>query len=268
MRHIILDSPAGVGDKRGGNLDMKERERANILGCQVDLLTTQGAINLVTELIAQGRSAHVITLNAEIVYQAQSNKELLEIINAADLVTPDGIGIVWGGRHLGYPIAERITGIDLLHRLCQIAPTEAWKIYLLGSAPGVAEKAAQQLVSDYPGLQICGTQDGYFREADLAPIIQEIKNRGPQILFVALGAPKQELWIKKHLQQLGTTVCIGVGGSLDVIAGQKKRAPAWMIKLNLEWLYRLLAEPQRWKRQLVLPQFIVLILKSHRHGRL
>src|SRR5664280_640127 len=122
--------------------------RDSILGCQVDLLTTQEAIAVVKDLITQGQPAHVITLNAEIVYQAQSNQELRGIINAADLVTPDGIGIVWGGRQLGYAITERVTGIDLLHRLCQVAPAEAWKIYLLGSAPGVPELAAQRLAID------------------------------------------------------------------------------------------------------------------------
>lgn len=240
---------------------MRKREQADILGCQVDVLTTAEAVAVVGEFITRGQPAQVITLNAEIVYQAQHDSELRSIINTADLVTPDGIGIVWGGRQLGYAIPERIAGIDLLHHLCRAAAAEAWKIYLLGSGPGIAEQAAEKMAADYPGLQICGTHHGYFQAADLPPIIQEIKAREPQILFVALGAPKQEFWIKEHLQQLGTPVCVGVGGSLDVIAGQKKRAPNWMIKLNLEWLYRLWAEPSRWQRQLVLPRFVILIFK-------
>jgi len=241
---------------------MEHQERANILGCQVDLLTSQEVIAKIKELIYRRRPAHIITLNAEIVYQAQTYQELKNIINNANLVTPDGIGIVWGGRHLGYDIKERVTGIDLLHQLCKEAPAEAWKIFLLGSAPGVADKAAQNLTLAYPGLQICGTHHGYFKDEDIPAIIQKIRELDPHILFVSLGAPKQELWIKRYQQELGVPACIGVGGSLDVIAGQKKRAPGWMIKLNLEWLYRLAAEPSRFQRQLALPKFAALILKS------
>ena len=142
---------------------MVKRAKADILGCQVDLVTAQESVAIIKELIGRRLPAHVITLNAEIVCQAQNNRELLNIINQADLVTPDGIGIVWGGRQLGYAIPERVTGIDLLQRLCQVAPAEDWGIYLLGSAPGVADQAARRLAATYPGLRICGTQHGYFR---------------------------------------------------------------------------------------------------------
>lgn len=241
---------------------MNKRERANILGCQVDLVTLEQGIIRINDLISRGRPAHIITLNAEIVYQAQSNEELKAIINQADMVTPDGIGIVWGGRQLGYEIGERVTGIDLLYRLCQEAPTKGWRVYLLGSAPGVAEESGRRLISAYPGLQICGNHHGYFNEEDIPGIISKIKKLAPDILFVSLGAPKQEKWIKKYKQEIGVPVSVGVGGSLDVIAGQKKRAPLWMIRLNLEWLYRLISEPSRIRRQLVLPKFVGLILKS------
>lgn len=247
---------------------MEKREKADILGCRVDLLTAPEAISGIKELIERGRPAHIITLNAEIVYQAQASQDLREIINNADLITPDGIGIVWAGRKLGFNIRERVTGIDLVYRLCQAAPVEEWKIYLLGSAPGVAEAAARQLAVAYPGLQICGTHHGYFQEEDMPAMVQEIRELAPHILFVALGAPKQEMWIKKYKEQMGVPACIGVGGSLDVIAGYKKRAPGWIVKLNLEWLYRLLAEPSRFRRQLVLPKFVGLILKSKHKGRI
>lgn len=241
---------------------MDKRRRADILGCQVDMLDIEGGIGRIKDLIKKGRPAHIITLNAEIVYQAQTNAELRKIINQADLVTPDGIGIVWGGRQLGHDLKERVTGIDMLIRLCQEAPSEDWKIYLLGSAPGIAEKAGQQLINDYPGLRICGNHHGYFKEEDIPALINEIKELAPQILFVSLGAPKQEQFIRKYMKPLGVPISIGVGGSLDVIAGQKRRAPGWMIKLNLEWLYRLITEPKRLRRQLVLPRFIILILKT------
>ena len=245
---------------------MQKRAKANILGCQVDMVTAGDSLARIEELIRRGRPAHVITLNAEIIYQAQTNPQLRDIINGADLVTPDGIGVVWGGRQLGYDIKERVTGIDLLLSLCREAPAQAWTVYLLGSAPGVAEKAAQQLCLDFPDLQICGTHHGYFSEDDIPALINEITDLDPRILFVSLGAPKQEIWIKKYMEQLGRPICVGVGGSLDVIAGQKKRAPSWIIKLNLEWLYRLLAEPSRFQRQLVLPKFVALILRSKHKG--
>jgi len=241
---------------------MDKRKRANILGCQVDLLTLEEGIARIKDLIRRMRPAHIITLNAEIVYQAQTNEELKTIINRADMVTPDGIGIVWGGRQLGYKIKERVTGIDLLYRLCQEAPAQGWKVYLLGSAPGVAAESGRRLTNDCPGLQICGTHHGYFGEDEIPALISEIKEVAPHILFVSLGAPKQEIWIRKYMKELGTPVSVGVGGSLDVIAGQKRRAPSWMIKLNLEWLYRLMAEPSRIGRQMVLPKFVGLILKS------
>jgi len=246
---------------------MEHQKKANILGCQVDLLTSQEVIARIKDLIHRRRPAHIITLNAEIVYQAQTYRELMNIINNANLVTPDGIGIVWGGRQLGYDVKERVTGIDLLHQLCKEAPAEAWKVFLLGSAPGVADKAARNLTMAYPGLQICGTHHGYFKDEDIPAMIQKIKELNPHILFVSLGAPKQELWIKRYREELGVPACIGVGGSLDVIAGQKKRAPRWMIKLNLEWLYRLLAEPSRFQRQLALPKFAALILTSKRQSK-
>lgn len=241
---------------------MAKRKRADILGCQVDMVTLEEGIICIKDLIQRGRPAQVITLNAEIVYQAQHHKQLEAIINQADIVTPDGIGIVWGGRQLGYEFKERVTGIDLLCRLCREAPAQGWKIYLLGSAPGVAEEAGRRLAEDYPGLALCGSHHGYFKDDDIPGIINNIRQCAPHILFVSLGAPKQEEWIKKYKDQLGVPVSVGVGGSLDVIAGHKKRAPRLMIKLNLEWLYRLMAEPSRIKRQLALPRFAVQILKS------
>jgi len=247
---------------------MEKREKADILGCRVDLLTAEEAISGIKDIIDRRKPAHIITLNAEIVYQAQASQDLRKIINSADMITPDGIGIVWAGRKLGFNIRERVTGIDLFYRLCREAPNQGWKIYLLGSAPGVAEAAGRQLAAAYPGLQICGTHHGYFGEEDMPAMVQEIRGLAPHILFVALGAPKQEMWIKKYKEKLEVPACIGVGGSLDVIAGCKKRAPSWMIKLNVEWLYRLLAEPSRIKRQLVLPKFVGLILKSKHKGRI
>lgn len=240
---------------------MEAKNKANILGAYVDIVNAGQALQKIKQLSKNGEPSHIITLNAEIVYQAQENPDLLNIINAADLVTPDGIGIVWAGRKLGYPFQQRVTGIDLLYLLCAEAVKENWKIYLLGAAPGVAEEAGRKLCSTYQGLQICGCHDGYFSDQDADEVIAGIQSKKPDILFVALGAPKQEFWIKQHKQALNVPVSIGVGGSFDVVAGIKERAPEWMIKANLEWLYRLLKEPSRFQRQLALPKFAWLVLK-------
>lgn len=240
---------------------MELRNKANILGANVDIVNTEQTLNRIKELHEKGEPSHIITLNAEIVYQAQENAELLDIINQADLVTPDGIGIVWAGKKLGYPFFERVTGIDLLYCLCAEAIQEDWQIYLLGAAPGVAEEAGRKLCSSYPGLQVCGCRDGYFSEQDIPEIIAEIQDLQVDLLFVALGAPKQEFWIRQHKQELNVPILIGVGGSFDVVAGIKERAPQWMIKTNLEWLYRLLKEPSRFQRQLALPKFAWQVLK-------
>lgn len=236
---------------------------ADILGCKVHLVNMAEAVQIVEQMVEDGQNGNqVVTLNAEIIYQTKKETELQRIINQASLVTADGIGTVWAVRVLGYPQKERVSGIDLLHELCTRGATPGWKIYLLGAAPGVAEKAGQKLEESYPGLKVCGSRNGYFSKQDEDDIITDINSKSPDILFVALGAPKQEYWIDQKRAALKVPVCIGVGGSFDVIAGFKKRAPELFIRLNLEWLYRLLAEPSRWKRQLALPAFVVSVLKQ------
>lgn len=237
-------------------------EKADILGCMIDIIDMEQALTAIDRIIANRKPSQIITLNAEIVYNAQNDKNLRNIINSAQMVTPDGIGIVWGARILGYRIKDRVTGIDLVHRLCEMAAAQGWKIYLFGAAPGVAELAAQKLTEKYNGLKICGCRDGYFAESDVESIIKDIRAQAPEILLVALGAPRQEIFIKKHKNKLGVPVCLGVGGSFDVLSGIKSRAPQLFIKLNLEWFYRLLAEPSRIKRQLALPKFALMVIKN------
>lgn len=243
---------------------MKPQDKAFILGAYVDIVNSKQALQIIKQLLRAGNPAHIITLNAEIVYQAQNDEELLKIINGADLVTPDGIGIVWAGKKLGYPFSGRVTGIDMLYLLCEEALKETWKIYLLGAAPGIAEAAGKQLKLKYPGLQVCGCHDGYFAADETDAVIQDIRESQPEILFVALGAPKQEFWIKQYKDEMAVPISIGVGGSFDVVAGIKERAPEWMIKSNLEWLYRLVKEPSRFKRQLALPKFMIQVIKQKR----
>jgi len=204
----------------------------------------------------------VITLNAEMIYRAVYDQELQSIINRAALITPDGIGVIWAGKILGLSFPERVTGIDLLYSLCRQAADKKWRIFLFGAAPLVADLAGEKLREEFPGLIICGVQDGYFSEQEEAGIVDAINEAKPDILAVALGSPKQELWMDKYKHDLSSAVMIGVGGSLDVLSGRKKRAPKRFIKMNLEWLYRLICEPGRLKRQIALPLFMIRVLKS------
>jgi N-acetylglucosaminyldiphosphoundecaprenol N-acetyl-beta-D-mannosaminyltransferase len=232
----------------------------NILGSKLHPVSMAQCLEIIARGIQINQAMHVITLNAEIVYQARKNQYLQRVISQADLVTADGIGVVWGARYLGYQVPERVTGIDLMLKLTEKAAKMGWPIYLLGAAPGVALEASRALGQRCPGLKIAGCHDGYFTAQEVPGIVEDINSSSARILFVALGAPKQEFWIREHFGELQIPVRIGVGGSLDVIAGIKKRAPGFFIRFNLEWLYRLLTEPSRFKRQLTLPLFAISIL--------
>ncbi|MDQ0285080.1 N-acetylglucosaminyldiphosphoundecaprenol N-acetyl-beta-D-mannosaminyltransferase [Desulfofundulus luciae] len=250
----------------------------NLLGARVDAVDLAGAVERVAAFVATGRPHQVITLNPEILYRAQQEPELLALINRADLVTADGIGIVWAAKVAGTPVPGRVTGIDLMLALVSRAAREGWRIFLLGAAPGVAEEAARRLKEKHPGLVVAGTQHGYFKPAPVTTgtgetgvtewdVVEQIRAAQPDLLFVALGAPKQEKFIARHKQALGVPVAMGVGGSFDVIAGRVARAPVWMQRLHLEWLGRLLREPRRWRRMLVLPRFAWLAWRKARLGK-
>ncbi len=248
---------------------MNKKQQADILGCQVDLVDLNQAVGEVAALLnTGGKAAHIITVNAEILYEASKSPELTEVINSAHMVTPDGIGVVWAASQLGGYPQGRVTGIELLEALCQKGARQGWRIFFFGAAPGVAEQAAHKLSSRYPGLLIAGTINGYFTPENEGDIIAAIKSVAPDILCVGLGAPRQEYWINQHREELDVPVCIGVGGSFDVLSGLKRRAPTLMIKLNLEWLYRLVSEPSRIKRQMALPKFVWKILRQKYLGRL
>ncbi len=242
---------------------MNKAQPADILGCQVHLVDLNQAVEEIAVMIQTGKTpAHIITANAEILYQASHDPELAKIINGANLVTPDGIGVVWAAGFLGHQTRGRVTGIELLEAICREGTRRGWKVFFFGAAPGVAETAAGNLAEKYPGLKIAGSINGYFTPEKEKDIIAAIKEAAPDILFVGLGAPRQEFWIRDKREELQVPVCIGIGGSFDVISGQKKRAPAWVIKANLEWLYRLVSEPSRIKRQMALPKFVLAIWRQ------
>ncbi|NLO89055.1 MAG: WecB/TagA/CpsF family glycosyltransferase [Clostridia bacterium] len=234
--------------------------KSEIMGALVDPVTLEEAVGKVEQFIASGKPHHVVTLNAEILYRAQRDPELMKVILEADLVTPDGAGIVWASKRLGCPVPERVTGIDLMLALAKRAGEKGWRLFLYGAAPGVAEEAAKKLKAKNSGIRIAGTSHGYLNSGEQKQLIEKIKEAEPHILFVALGAPKQEFWINRNLEQLGVPVCMGVGGSFDVVAGKVRRAPVFMQRAGLEWLYRLIKEPRRFKRMLALPAFAVAVL--------
>jgi len=238
--------------------------KVNLLGVSIDALSLEETVRRIEEYIRTGQPHRVMTVNPEFLYNAQINGELCDLANRADLVTPDGVGIVWACRVAGNPVPERVTGIDLMFRLVELAAVEGWSIFLLGAAPGVAEEAAAKLSLDYPGLRVAGVHHGYFKDNEDAKVTGIVREACPDLLFVALGAPKQEWWIDRNLEETGAAVAVGVGGSFDVAAGKVRRAPRWVRRLHLEWLFRLVKEPSRWRRQAVLPLFAWLVFREYR----
>lgn len=241
---------------------MGKTKQITIRGVRVDAVTMSEALNIIEGFIKKEKPHQVITLNAEIIHQAWQDPALKEVIRKAHLVTPDGSGVVWAARKLGTPVPERVTGIDLVQALLPLAAQKGWSLYFYGGKPGVAAEAAIRLKALHPGLNITGVSHGYLNEQENNQLLADLKAKKPRILLVALGAPRQEFWIRQHLADLNIPVAIGVGGTLDVLSGQVKRAPAAFQKLKLEWLYRLLKEPRRARRLLALPKFTLAILKT------
>ena len=222
---------------------------------------------MVERFIAEGGPHQIVTVNPEFVMTARRDPEFRQIINGAALALPDGVGVWWAGRRFGQPLAERVPGVDLVARLVEMSATKGYRLYFLGAMPGVAQRAAAILQSRYPGAAIVGTHAGSPRSEDDADTVERIRVQCPHILFVAYGAPAQDFWIARNMGRLAVPVCIGVGGSFDYIAGVHPRAPQWLRDAGLEWLYRLVPQPWRWRRMLALPRFAWQVLWSGRHDR-
>ena len=233
-----------------------------ILGVPVASLTMQEAVEQAERWMDERHCALIATANAEMIMNATHDAELLEILRAADLVVPDGAGTVWAAHHLGHAMPERVAGYDLTQALLKRAPEKNRRVFFFGSAPEVAKKAKQKAEALYPGIQVVGVRNGYFSEAEEPTIIREIREAQPDLLLAALGVPKQEKWLKKYKEELGVPVSIGVGGTLDVMAGTAKRAPVWMQKAKLEWLFRGILQPKRAGRLLALPKFVFRVHAS------
>jgi N-acetylglucosaminyldiphosphoundecaprenol N-acetyl-beta-D-mannosaminyltransferase len=234
-----------------------------LLGVPVHLVTPEETMRRLEEFVEDGRPHHVVTVNPEFIMAAQKNAEFYRVLNAAHLALPDGIGVVWACRLMGYPLTERVTGVDTVQAVARLAARRRWRLFLLGAAPGIAEQAAAVLQRANPGLQIAGTYAGSPAPAEEDHIVEMVRAAAPHFLFVAYGAPQQDLWIARNLARLGVPVAMGVGGTFDFLAGKARRAPAWMQRAGLEWLYRLMQEPRRWRRMLALPRFALCVLWEH-----
>ena len=239
--------------------------RIDVLGVGFDNVTLEGAVAAAGEMLAEGGFHYAVTPNAEFVQRAEKDEAFRAALNKADLVLPDGIGVVHAAKILGRPLQGRVPGCDFAAALAgQLAKTGG-RLFLLGAKPGVAEQAARNLQASHPGLTVCGTHDGYF--TDDGEVVQAIRAAGADVVFVCLGAPKQEYWMIQHGPETGASFLIGLGGSLDVFAGTVKRAPAAWQKLGLEWLYRLLMQPSRAGRMAKLPLFLVSAARARGRER-
>lgn len=240
---------------------MQIKKPVKILGVPVHPLTMNESVAVLEEKLQKKEQAFVVTANAEIIMMCQKDKEYNNIVSEqADLVLPDGAGAVWAGRYLGNEVPERVAGFDLYNQLLKLSADKGYKAYFFGGAPGVAEAAKNKAEELYPGVQIVGCRNGYFTEAEEEAIIKEINDAAPDMLFVALGAPKQEKWLVKYRNQLKSRVLMGIGGSFDVLAGKMERAPKWMQEASLEWAFRLYKQPSRFMRMLALPKFVLKVI--------
>lgn len=236
--------------------------RIDVLGVGFDNLTMDEAVAEGLRLTESQGTHYVVTPNPEIVELCRENLAAKIAVNEAALVLPDGIGVVKGAAMLGTPLKGRVPGIEFAAGLMAGLAANGKTLYLLGAKPGVAEQAAQRLQATYPGLVIAGTHDGYFK--DDAAVAEEIRKAGADVVFVCLGAPKQELWMKKFGPATGAHLLCGLGGSLDVFAGVVERAPKFWSDHGLEWFYRLCREPSRIGRMMKLPLFLVHVQQEKR----
>ena len=234
--------------------------KVDILGVLVDKVNIPEAVDRIMKMLSENIPHAVFTPNSEIIMLAYKDEEFREILNSADMLTADGIGVVYASKILHNPIEERAAGFDIACGVIEQIAETGHGLYLLGGKPGVAEIAKENLEKKYPFLRIVGTHDGYFDDSKMPQIIDDINNSGADILFVCLGAPVQEKWINANMHKLKVRVSMGVGGSIDVLAGVAERAPEKWCNMGLEWLYRLIKQPSRFTRMLALPKFGLTVL--------
>lgn len=234
----------------------------SILGLPIQNVTMSEAVNDVYGFFGARESKIVVTPNAEILQMYSTDPAVKEALEKADYIVPDGVGVLMAAKRLGTPLKEKVAGVELSRNLLEKAAKEGGNVYLLGAKPGVAAEAKRCLEQEIPGVSIVGARDGYFKPEDEPAIIEEINGLDVDMLFVCLGAPKQELWMAEHKGDLKVGVMLGLGGSLDIFSHTLKRAPQWMIQCRIEWLYRVIKEPYRIGRIASLPKFLMSIKKE------
>ena len=238
-------------------------EKLPLLGIPIWTKGEAAAVERIDQLLRDGRKHTVVTPDSLALYRALSDEPYRKILLEADLCVPDGAGVVWAGDFLyEAPILSRVPGVELVERLLDLARREGYRVYFLGASKAIIEAARDRMVAKYPGVQIVGAHDG-FLDAEAEPaVLADINASKPHMVFVGMGVPKQEMWIAKHLPHLDTSLMMGVGGTFDVISGEKMRAPVFFQRCGLEWLYRVIREPHRINRIAYLPYFVVEVLRD------
>ncbi|MCC3374115.1 WecB/TagA/CpsF family glycosyltransferase [Cohnella sp. REN36] len=233
-----------------------------IYGIPFSKMNMQETVAYLIRAIEERRPQRVITGNPEMIMIGLQDPGFYRALSTADLVVPDGTGVVWTAQRVKQPVAERVAGFDLLHELLRVGDGRGWGVYLLGASQEIVDEAHAKLKAAYPGIRFVGTRNGYFTDDDDEGVVAAIRAAKPDLLFVARSMSRQEPWLAKHAEALDVPVMMGVGGSFDVIAGKVKRAPLLFRKLRLEWFYRLIREPWRFRRMLVLPRYALKVVKD------
>ena len=235
-------------------------DKVNILGVNVDKVTIPEAADKIFDMLSENRPHWIFTPNSEIIMQAYNNPDFCDILNKADMLTADGIGVVYASKILDNPISERAAGFDIACKVIEKIAHSGHRLYLFGGREGVAQTAKRKLEEKYPFIQIVGTHNGYFTPEQESDIVAEINSARPDIVFVCLGAPAQEKWIARNSEKMNARVFMGIGGSLAVIAGGAERSPDFWCNHGLEWFYRLMKQPSRFMRMLALQKFAITVL--------
>jgi N-acetylglucosaminyldiphosphoundecaprenol N-acetyl-beta-D-mannosaminyltransferase len=234
----------------------------SLYGVPFSKMNMEQTVAYLVQAVESRRPHRVVTGNPIMLMAGFEDPAFLRTLQTADLVVPDGAGVVWAARRAGDPVQERVAGFDLMHELLREGDLRRWRVYLLGTTPDIIVQARDNLQRQYPGVRFVGCRDGYFTEKDDDAVVAAIREAEPDLLFVARSLKTQEPWLEKYQDALQVPVMMGVGGSFDVVAGKLKRAPKLFQKMRLEWLYRLLQEPKRYKRMLVLPKFALKVMRD------
>lgn len=243
--------------------------RADVLGCAIDRLDMQATLDTVEAIIAKGDYTQHMAINAAKLVTMHDDPKLTQIVDDCGLVNADGQAVVWASRMLGDPLPERVAGVDLMQELLGLAERKGYRVFFLGARQEVLATAVERIRERHPALQLAGARDGYFSDAEESAVCEQIRSSRADILFVAMSSPRKEYFLGEHGPALGAPFVMGVGGSIDVIAGVTRRAPASWQRLGLEWLYRLLQEPRRMFRRYAVTnwRFAVLVARARVTGR-